>query len=96
MHRNVLFPPSAGPARDARSNPASTDVFIVNLKLVQGIVRAAFFPDDDFALAYGENRILANRFPAPAGSSQASNELFVLTAGAAMLRQNGRELAALK
>ena len=90
-----------------------------------GVEREAFFSDDDFALEYGENRILGDRFPNPAfggqtplaecdlllglsahelaqvdqllGSrtyargqtiitaGQASNELFVLTAGAAMV-----------
>ena len=142
----------------------NAEVFIVNLKLVQGIDRAAvnflagiraeltglgklflfteagacwqrlinagvdreaFFADDDFALEHGENRLLAGRFPNPARGTrtplaecelfvgfsteelelvdqllvsrtylkgqniitagQASNELFILTAGSAMV-----------
>lgn len=164
LHGAMTFASIEPVVRTMTQEAASTEVFIVNLKLVQGIDRAAvnfltglrakltalgklflfteagpcwqqlidqgvdreaFFSDDDFALEYGENRILADRFPNPAvdgqtplqgcelflglsaeqlawvdqrlavrtfnkgqniiTAGQASNELFVLTAGAAMV-----------
>lgn len=164
LHGALTFASIEPIVRTMTQEAASTEVFIVNLKLVQGIDRAAvnfltglraeltglgklflfteagscwqqlidqgvdreaFFSDDDFALEYGENRILAGRFPNPAAdgqtplpecdlflglsaeqlawvdqmlvvrtynkgqniitAGQASNELFVLTAGAAMV-----------
>lgn len=164
LHGALTFASIESVVRTLTLESASTDVFIVNLKLVQGIDHAAanflagiraelsglgklfvfteagacwqplisagvdreaFFSDDDFALEYGENRILADRFPNPTVDSQtplaecdlflglstqelawvdqllaartyakgqtiitagqASNELFVLTAGAAMV-----------
>lgn len=164
LHGALTFASIEPIVRNMTQESASTEVFIVNLKLVQGIDRAAanllaairteltalgklfifteagacwqplidtgvdreaFFSDDDFALEYGENRILADRFPNPTLGSQtplsqcelflglsaeqlawvdqllavhtynkgqniitageASNELFVLTAGAAMV-----------
>jgi glutaminase len=164
LHGALSFAATEPIVRTMTLESVSTEVFIVNLKLVQGIDRAAanfltairteltglgklfifteagacwqplidagvdreaFFSDDDFALEYGENRILADRFPNPPLGShtplsqcelflglsaqqlawvdqhlavrtynkghniitagQASNELFVLTAGAAMV-----------
>ncbi len=164
LHGALTFASIEPIVRTMTQESASTEVFIVNLKLVQGIDRAAvnfltglraeltalgklflfteagscwqplidqgvdreaFFSDDDFALEYGENRILADRFPSPSAdgqtplpdcelflglsadqlawveqllvvrtfnkgqniitAGQASNELFVLTAGAAMV-----------
>lgn len=164
LHGALTFASIEPIVRTMTQESATTEVFVVNLKLVQGIDRAAanfltgiraeltalgklflfteagpcwqqlidkgvdreaFFSDDDFALEYGENRILADRFPNPAPggqvplaqcelflglsaeqlawvdqllavrtynkgqniitAGQASNELFVLTAGAAMV-----------
>lgn len=164
LHGALTFASIEPVIRTLTKEAVSTEVFIVNLRLVQridraaanflagirtelsglgklfifteagacwqhlidaGVDREAFFSDDDFALEYGENRILADRFPSPAGggqtplaecdlflglstqelawvdqllvsrayaqgqtiitAGQASNELFVLTAGAAMV-----------
>lgn len=164
LHGALTFALIEPLVRSMTQESASTEVFIVNLKLVQGIDRAAahfltglraeltglgklfifteagacwqqlidagvdreaFFSDDDFALEYGENQILADRFPNPSVGGQtsliqcelflglseeqlarieqllvartynkgqniitaghASNELFVLTAGTAMV-----------
>lgn len=164
LHGALTFATIEPMVRAMTLESESTEAFIVNLKLVQGIDRAAanfltgiraelmelgklfmfteagpcwqqlidtgvereaFFSDNDFALEYGENRILADRFPNPTVGSQmpltqcelflglssqqldsvdqllvartynkgqniitagqASNELFVLTAGAAMV-----------
>lgn len=164
LHGALTFAAIEPMVRAMTQEAQSTEVFIVNLKLVQGMDRAAanfltgirteltglgklfifteagscwqqlidtgvdreaFFSDDDFALEYGENRILADRFPSPKlpdeiplaqcelflglneqqlasvdqllaartynkgqniiTAGQASNELFVLTAGSAMV-----------
>jgi glutaminase len=149
LHGALTFASIEPVIRTLTKEATATEVFIVNLKLVQGIDHAAanflagirkellqnlidagidreaFFSDDDFALEHGENMILADRFPSPAGgrqtplaecelflglsaqelaqvdqllvsrtytkgqtiitAGQASNELFVLTAGAAMV-----------
>jgi glutaminase len=164
LHGALTFATIEPMVRAMTQESEGTEVFIVNLKLVQwidraaanfltgirtkltglgklflfteagacwqqlidtGVDREAFFSDDDFALEYGENRILAYRFPNPnpggeaplaqcelfrglsaqqldwvdqllavrtfnkgqniITAGQASNELFVLTAGAAMV-----------
>ena len=71
--------------RELMARAVETECLIINLRwqrLVDaGVERDAIFADDDFALEYGENLLLAQRFREPAWGAETALEKCALFAG---------------